>query len=309
MHACMHAQFTCTPVLHCLCWARLIEHNRLPLLSCRVLAEPSTSEASATATDMQLTVAAWDDRVFPVKLDFNTTLGALQAILEAEPNTPAAQQQLMHYGKPLPASAAGQTLSALGIANGDVLMLLQQGPAAAAQPQPQQQQQQQQQQPQNNPHMALAEDGSARAPAAFIQAFKDQPGLLAQLPDELASAVRKENVQELQVRLGLAPRPDVPALGISNAADKAALLQPLVAVCRCSQGITACSCCLPSCVPCFESVESVAAASGGANDVRNSGDAQDCRGFTGLPPICVEAYPPGYNLAPATSTSHGTESQ
>jgi len=183
-------------VLHCLCWARLILRNRFAA----VLQSPCWRErgsATAAATAMQLTVAAWDDRVFPVELDDNETLSTLQAILEAESNTPAAQQQLIHNGRPLPASASGQTLSALGIAHGDVLMLLQQGPAAAAQPQ--------QQQPQNNPHMALAEDGSARAPAAFIQAVKAQPGLLAQLPDELASAVRKEDVQELQVRLGLGP--------------------------------------------------------------------------------------------------------
>jgi hypothetical protein len=32
---------------------------------------------------MQLTVAAWDDRVFPVELDENETLSTLQAILEA----------------------------------------------------------------------------------------------------------------------------------------------------------------------------------------------------------------------------------
>lgn len=144
---------------------------------------------------MQLTVAAWDDRVFQVELDDNETLSTLQAILEAESNTPAAQQQLVHNGRPLPASAAGQTLSALGIANGDVLMLLQQAPAAA----PAQQQRQQQA---TNAHMALAEDGSARAPAAFIQSAKASPEVMAQLstahPD-LADAIRREDVPAVQV--------------------------------------------------------------------------------------------------------------
>jgi hypothetical protein len=134
--------------------------------------------------------------VFQVELDDNETLSTLQAILEAESNTPAAQQQLVHNGRPLPPSAAGQTLSALGIANGDVLMLLQQAPAAAPA--------QQQQQPAPNPHMALAEDGSARAPAAFIQSAKANAELMAQLSTSrpnLADAIRREDVAAMQVGL------------------------------------------------------------------------------------------------------------
>lgn len=152
---------------------------------------------------MQLTVASWDDRVFPIELDDNETLSTLQAILEAESNTPAAQQQLVHNGRPLPASASGQTLSALGIANGDVLMLLPAQPQGAQQQQPQQQRQGGQQQPQQqDPHMALAADGAAVAPAAFIQAVKAQPELLAQIAvsnPPLAAAIRNEDVEALQV--------------------------------------------------------------------------------------------------------------
>lgn len=38
---------------------------------------------TSLSTSMQLTVAAWDDRVFPVELDDNESLSTLQAILEA----------------------------------------------------------------------------------------------------------------------------------------------------------------------------------------------------------------------------------
>jgi DNA damage-inducible protein 1 len=82
---------------------------------------------------MQLTIAAWDDRVFPVELDANEPFATLMAILEAESGLPAAQQQLLHNGRPLPPSAQGQGLTALGIADGDMLMLMplqQQGGAA-----------------------------------------------------------------------------------------------------------------------------------------------------------------------------------
>lgn len=104
----------------------------------------------------------------------------------------------MHNGRPLPPSAAGQTLASLGIANGDILMLLQASPA------PQQQQGQGQgQQAAANPHMALAEDGSARAPAAFIQSAKASAQLMAQLASTqpaLAEAIRNEDIEALQVR-------------------------------------------------------------------------------------------------------------
>jgi hypothetical protein len=147
---------------------------------------------------MQLTVAAWDDRVFPVELDANETLDTLKAILEAESGLPASQQQLVHHGKPLPAAAAGQTLSAAGVADGDVLMLLPLQPSGQQGRSGNQQQQQE-----HNPMMELAEDGSAKAPAAFIQAVKAQPRMMAALQQSnpaLASAIRDEDISVMQVR-------------------------------------------------------------------------------------------------------------
>jgi DNA damage-inducible protein 1 len=160
---------------------------------------------------MKLTVASHDDRVFAVQLDDSETLSTLQAILEAESGIPAAQQQLVHAGRPLPASAQGQTLASLGLTNEDVLMLMP--PAAAAgggggggggRGGGTRQRQQQQQ----NPQLALEADGSAKAPAAFIQAIKAQPELLAQLAASnppLAAAVRNDDVAALQVCLWLLP--------------------------------------------------------------------------------------------------------
>jgi hypothetical protein len=90
------------------------------------------------ASAMQLTIAAWDDRVFPVELDANEPFATLMAILEAESGLPAAQQQLLHNGRPVPPSAHGQGLTALGIADGDMLMLMplqQQGGAGQGQQQ------------------------------------------------------------------------------------------------------------------------------------------------------------------------------
>lgn len=147
---------------------------------------------------MQLTVAAWDDRVFPVELDANETLDTLKAILEAESGLPASQQQLVHHGKPLPAAAAGQTLSAAGVSDGDVLMLLPLQPSGQQGRSGNQQQQQE-----HNPMMELAEDGSAKAPAAFIQAVKAQPRMMAALQQSnpaLASAIRDEDISVMQVR-------------------------------------------------------------------------------------------------------------
>lgn len=74
-------------------------------------------------------------------------------------------------------------------------MLLQAAPAAAPQ-------QQQRQQAPPNPHMALAEDGSARAPAAFIQSVKAAPDVMAQIAatsTALADAIRMEDVEAVQV--------------------------------------------------------------------------------------------------------------
>lgn len=151
---------------------------------------------------MQLTVAAWDDRVFSVELDSDSTLSTLKAILEAESGLPAVQQQLVLQNRPLPPTANGQTLSSLGVSDGELLMLLpmqQTQGAAGGQRRPQQQQQQQQ----HDPMLELAEDGSAKVPAAFIQAVKGKPEVMASILNanpNLAAAIRNEDINAMQVR-------------------------------------------------------------------------------------------------------------
>ena len=121
---------------------------------------------------------------------------------------PAARQHLVHNNAPL---APGAALSAAGVADGAMIMLLP-APAAGAgagaggaqqQRQGQQQQQQQQQQrPRSDPAVELNADGTAKAPVAFIQALKAQPEQLAALAmsnPSLAKAIRDDDIPKMQV--------------------------------------------------------------------------------------------------------------
>lgn len=169
---------------------------------------------------INLTVAAWDDRIFSIALDGGESLDTLKAVLEAESGVPANQQRLLLNGKPLATSGGGgaggasspPTLSSAGLSDGDMLMLLPPdspgaggaggapgraaaaranangGPDAAA-----------------REALALGPDGKALRPAAFIQAAKSSPQLLAQLErtfPPLAEAVRSEDPAALQTALG-----------------------------------------------------------------------------------------------------------
>lgn len=148
---------------------------------------------------MQLTVAAWDDRVFSVELDGDSTLSTLKAILEAESGVPSVQQHLVFKGRALPPTANGQTLSALGVTDGELLELhpMQQTEGAAGG-----QRRTQQQQAQQDPMLELAEDGSAKVPAAFIQAVKGKAEVMASIQQAnptLATAIRNEDITSMQV--------------------------------------------------------------------------------------------------------------
>eukprot|EP00878_Enallax_costatus_P007667 GHUV01008027.1.p1 GENE.GHUV01008027.1~~GHUV01008027.1.p1 ORF type:complete len:353 (+),score=118.29 GHUV01008027.1:419-1477(+) len=150
---------------------------------------------------MQLTIASSDDRVFSVELDGDSTLATLKAILEAESGVPAAQQQLVLKGHPVPPTANGQTLASLGVTDGELLMLMpmqQRQEAAGGQRRAQQQQAQQ------DPMLELAEDGSAKVPAAFIQAVKGRAEVMASIQQAnptLAAAIRNEDITAMQQEL------------------------------------------------------------------------------------------------------------
>jgi DNA damage-inducible protein 1 len=142
---------------------------------------------------MHLTIAAWDDRVFAIEIDGAETVETLKAILEVESALPAAQQQLLHHGNLL---KSGQRLTAAGVSDGDMIMLV---PPMA--PQGANQGGQQQQQQQRNPFTELNADGSAKAPVAFIQQIKGNQQLMGQLQHQnpsLAAAIRNEDVEALQ---------------------------------------------------------------------------------------------------------------
>ncbi|KIZ00728.1 hypothetical protein MNEG_7230, partial [Monoraphidium neglectum] len=156
---------------------------------------------------MQLTiVSAVDDRIFSVEIDPNETVDTLKAILEADSGIPSAQQHLLLGDAQL---TSGQALAAAGAADGAMIMLLPApaaggggGGARAGQGQGQQQQRQQQQQQQRaDPMLDLNPDGTAKSPAAFIQALKGNAAQLAALQAHnpaLARAVRDEDVVALQ---------------------------------------------------------------------------------------------------------------
>jgi hypothetical protein len=144
----------------------------------------------------------------PPQIDAGESVDTLKAILEADSGIPASQQQLLHGNAPLP---PGQPLSAAGVADGAMLMLLPAGGGGGgggaarggqAQAQGQGQAQQQAGQQRADPSTELNPDGTAKAPAAFIQTIKGnaaQMAALAQTAPGLAKAIRDENVVALQV--------------------------------------------------------------------------------------------------------------
>lgn len=155
---------------------------------------------------MHLTVVTLDDRVVNIDVDADEVIENVKAICEAETGIPISQQRLLHNGQTL---QDGTRLSAAGVSQGDLLMLApaeppaqRQRPAAAAS-RPQQGQQSQQGQAPHPAHQ-LNPDGSAAAPAAFIQTLKANPELMLQLEHTnppLADAIRKENVDAMQQEL------------------------------------------------------------------------------------------------------------
>lgn len=152
---------------------------------------------------MQLTVATWDDRVIPVEVDPQESIETLKAILEAESGLDSSQQMLVLNGNPVAASSGN--LSELGITDGALLMLMpRQQPGAAAPQQAQQGQQAQRQAGANHPALQMNADGSAAAPAAFIQTMKANPTFLHALEANnptLADLIKSENVEGVQEEL------------------------------------------------------------------------------------------------------------
>ncbi len=68
-----------------------------------------------------ITVIAEDDRTFPIDVDASIELENLKALLEADSDIPADQQQLLHRGRPL--NDVKATLASFGVQNDDMLIL------------------------------------------------------------------------------------------------------------------------------------------------------------------------------------------
>eukprot|EP00887_Chlorella_sp_A99_P005195 scaffold1.g5195.t1 len=112
-----------------------------------------------------ITITTVDDQVFQLELDGGDAVATLKAILEAETGLVQVQQRLVHNGRDL---AEGSTLAAAGVQPNDLIFL---------------------------------PDGSAAAPEALMAALAASPEQLAQLPIELANAVRRNDVAAFQSEL------------------------------------------------------------------------------------------------------------
>jgi DNA damage-inducible protein 1 len=151
---------------------------------------------------MHLTVACWDDRVIPIEIDGGESIETLRMIIEVESAVPSAQQQLFHNNRMLPQT--GQ-LSGAGVVDQDMIMLMPPGAAQQQQPGPAGGQQQQR----VDPAQQLEADGSAKAPAAFIQHMKANAAMLQQLRGvnpSLAAAIEREDIAAMQVGQGACMR-------------------------------------------------------------------------------------------------------
>lgn len=119
------------------------------------------------------------------QLDVSDELSTLTAILEAETGVPAAVQRLTLGTRALQPS---QTLGAQGVAGGDLIMLSM-APTARGPALPQHA---------SSLRSLLRPDGSAEDPGALLRVLASNPHAMAQLPPDLARAVRESDVPAFQ---------------------------------------------------------------------------------------------------------------
>ena len=126
-------------------------------------------------------------------MDEDATVASLKEQAEGISGIPAAKQVLMREGKPI--TATGLIKSA-GMADGDVIMLVQQPQQQAQQPGAQQQRGQAQ-----NNTMATNRDGSFMYPEQVIKTLRNSPEALANLRQRapaVAAAIERGDMRELQ---------------------------------------------------------------------------------------------------------------
>ncbi|GJZ90216.1 DNA damage-inducible protein 1, partial [Tanacetum coccineum] len=134
---------------------------------------------------MKITVMTADEQILTLEVDPNESVENMKALLEIESRVPLQQQQLLYNGKEM---RNNETLSGLGVADGDLVMMVSHTSSA----------------PPASSQVALNPDGSAANPAAFQQQIRNNADVMAQLfqsDPELAQVILGNDLNKLQIVL------------------------------------------------------------------------------------------------------------
>ncbi|XP_048234420.1 protein DNA-DAMAGE INDUCIBLE 1 isoform X2 [Ricinus communis] len=135
---------------------------------------------------MRITVMTADEQIISLEVDPHESVENVKALLEVETQVPLQQQQLLYNGREI---RNNEKLSALGVKDEDLLMMVSGGGAAVA--------------PSSAPanDLSFNADGSAVNPGAFQQHIRNDSNLMAQLfqtDPELAQALLGNDLNRLQ---------------------------------------------------------------------------------------------------------------
>eukprot|EP01024_Parvocaulis_polyphysoides_P001377 TRINITY_DN10371_c0_g1_i2.p1 TRINITY_DN10371_c0_g1~~TRINITY_DN10371_c0_g1_i2.p1 ORF type:complete len:450 (-),score=70.45 TRINITY_DN10371_c0_g1_i2:888-2237(-) len=166
---------------------------------------------SSSNNILSLTVMNQTGDIFPVQIDGGETVANLKMVLEFDTSIPAQQQELVLNGKPLKDS---QSLTANGVSNGDLLLIVNRN---ELQQQQQQQQRQQQQQQAGGGNMnqeyqmlkmfedifkgVVEENGRVNNAQQHLDRIKNNPTFMARINmmiPRLAQIINQNNVQEFE---------------------------------------------------------------------------------------------------------------
>ncbi|KAF3649052.1 putative BTB/POZ domain-containing protein-like [Capsicum annuum] len=138
---------------------------------------------------MKITVMTTDEQIVTLDVDRDESVENLKALLEVEKTqVPLQQQQLLYNGREMRNS---DKLSALGIGDGDLVMMVSNAASLSSAP---------------ANDLSFKQDGSAANPSAFQQHLRNDSNLMAQLfqnDPELAQAVLGNDLNRLQELLRL----------------------------------------------------------------------------------------------------------
>ncbi|KAI4366216.1 hypothetical protein MLD38_022120 [Melastoma candidum] len=130
---------------------------------------------------MRINVMTADEQIISLEVDPQESVENVKALLEVETRVPLQQQQLLYNGREVRNS---DRLSALGIKDEDLLMVVSGAPSSAA-----------------TSDLGLNPDGSALNPAALQQQLRQDSNLIAQLfqnDPEFAQAIVGNDLNRLQ---------------------------------------------------------------------------------------------------------------